>query len=479
MDAPQASPTSEVPANGEAPVVVRPNARRRNLNTIGKVKIVTPDELVAAVERLETQDRGWIHTLVLLGISVLIFFGAGLFKNPLLDVLLIVVVVFIHELGHYVGMLLFDYRNVKMFFIPFFGAAVSGKKTHVDGWKDAIVSLLGPLPGIAIGSALAYWHYYDPHPLLGQFAIWFIINNAFNLLPIYPLDGGQFLNEVLFVRSPLPETSFRFVAGSAGLAAGWYLDVWLFMGIGFFVLLTVGRTWRIGRIAKSLRQEGLQGAAVPLERLTPELAAAMLPHLRRSFTWARDASQLAGFARDIWDKLKARPPGFLATALLLGVYVASLGVLLTALILYVVMGSMEWQRARSAQYAAAERNDWNQAEEECRKALVIARQFPLGDPRLPETLYELGIVDAHLSNYEHAEKSLRAALELYELYPTEDDLALERTLIELAAVLQCRGHQHTEEIQMLVRRANDIRRKHDLPPHELGFASEQPDRGTP
>ena len=51
-------------------------------------------------------------------------------------------VLLFHELGHYAGMRLFGYRDVRMFFIPFFGAAVSGRREGVAAWKEAIVLLL-------------------------------------------------------------------------------------------------------------------------------------------------------------------------------------------------------------------------------------------------------------------------------------------------------------------------------------------------
>src|SRR5258706_5980780 len=41
--------------------------------------------------------------------------------------LVLVGVLLFHELGHYLGMRAFGYGDVRMFFIPFFGAAVSGK----------------------------------------------------------------------------------------------------------------------------------------------------------------------------------------------------------------------------------------------------------------------------------------------------------------------------------------------------------------
>ena len=59
-----------------------------------------------------------------------------------------------HEFGHYVAMRVFGYQDLRMFFIPLFGAAVSGRHYNVPGWKKAIVSLAGPVPGIGLGVAL-------------------------------------------------------------------------------------------------------------------------------------------------------------------------------------------------------------------------------------------------------------------------------------------------------------------------------------
>ena len=68
--------------------------------------------------------------------------------------LILVSVLLFHEAGHFAGMRFFGYRDVRMFLIPFFGAAVSGKRGDVAASKEAIVPVLGPLPGILIGFAI-------------------------------------------------------------------------------------------------------------------------------------------------------------------------------------------------------------------------------------------------------------------------------------------------------------------------------------
>ena len=84
-----------------------------------------------------------------------------------------------------------------MFFIPFFGAAVSGRKTGVEGYKEAIVVLLGPVPGLFISLLLILTYATTQIDVLRQLAIWFAVINAFNLLPIPPLDGHWILMRYL------------------------------------------------------------------------------------------------------------------------------------------------------------------------------------------------------------------------------------------------------------------------------------------
>ncbi|MGZ3885098.1 MAG: hypothetical protein ACXVPD_13180, partial [Bacteroidia bacterium] len=63
-----------------------------------------------------------------------------------------------------------------------------------------IILLAGPLPGLIIGYSLYFInrsYHYDTLALLSNT---FIFLNLFNLLPIYPLDGGRLL-ETLFIRN--------------------------------------------------------------------------------------------------------------------------------------------------------------------------------------------------------------------------------------------------------------------------------------
>ena len=89
--------------------------------------------------------------------SLVLFALVLLAANNAAKVGILVGVVLLHELGHYAGMRLFGYRDVRIFFIPFFGAAASGVKERAPVWQqgrpalDLLSQLLrGPAAALAL-----------------------------------------------------------------------------------------------------------------------------------------------------------------------------------------------------------------------------------------------------------------------------------------------------------------------------------------
>ena len=66
-------------------------------------------------------------------------------------VFLLVLILFIHELGHFIAMKLFNYNDVNIFFIPLMGAVTSGEKSKTTQLQKVLVILSGPIPGIFLG----------------------------------------------------------------------------------------------------------------------------------------------------------------------------------------------------------------------------------------------------------------------------------------------------------------------------------------
>jgi Zn-dependent protease len=264
----------------------------------------------------QTGPGGWW-----LIVSLLAFVFARPAKQAPLELAILIGVLLFHEFGHWLGMQVFGYRNVKMFFIPFFGAAVTGKKEGVPQWQEAVVLLLGPLPGIVLGCALYFWNLADPQPVMARIAGWLVGLNAFNLLPLEPLDGGRFLNLVIFSRHRVLEALFLAVTSLLVIGLGWWLRWWVFTGLGVLGLLLAPPRYRIARAAARVR--GRWGS------LPPRVADAAEPLLRDVFSESRamvghtanhDPAPYARTMRTIYERAAAQPVSAIGSLGLLTCY---------------------------------------------------------------------------------------------------------------------------------------------------------------
>ncbi|HEX4614121.1 MAG TPA: hypothetical protein VH092_38415, partial [Urbifossiella sp.] len=92
-------------------------------------------------------------TLIL--VVSLALFAAGMARHRVEWVVIVTLVLLLHEAGHLFGMWLFGYRDLRVFFIPFIGAAASGRNETAPVRHEAVMLLLGPVPGILLGFGLA------------------------------------------------------------------------------------------------------------------------------------------------------------------------------------------------------------------------------------------------------------------------------------------------------------------------------------
>lgn len=204
--------------------------------------------------RVQTQALLLVGTLALFILAQLVTGGSWVSTGVLVAVL------FVHELGHYLGMRWFGYRDVRMFFIPMIGAAVSGTPMTTVGWKDAIVTLLGPVPGILLGLLLAVGVVAGLGPPgLSSAAVMLVALNAFNLLPIVPLDGGRLFQTVFFNRHPKLSLAFTALGALSLTALAIWAGAWFLFLMSFFL---------IGAVRVQIKQPG---AIAWLRQTQPQL----------------------------------------------------------------------------------------------------------------------------------------------------------------------------------------------------------------
>jgi Zn-dependent protease len=102
-----------------------------------------------------------------------------------------VVLLFAHEMGHFVAARQRGLDVGAPTFIPFIGAWINLKDQPHDVETEAYVAVAGPLVGTVAAVAVYLWGRSMDSDLLLAIAYAGLFLNLFNLLPLSPLDGGR------------------------------------------------------------------------------------------------------------------------------------------------------------------------------------------------------------------------------------------------------------------------------------------------
>jgi hypothetical protein len=151
------------------------------------------------------------RTLLWLGIaSAVAFVALALLDVQLSTALLLAAVLLFHEFGHWVAMRLSGQQDVRIFFIPLFGAVTTARSLPTTAGARAAIALAGPVPGIVLGIVLLKLFH---QPGLGRgAAVILLYLNVLNLLPIGFLDGGRVVSSLFLARRPALEGAFSVIS---------------------------------------------------------------------------------------------------------------------------------------------------------------------------------------------------------------------------------------------------------------------------
>ena len=156
------------------------------------------------------------------------------------ELLLLFCIVLIHELGHAFAAAHYNWRIKRIQLLPFGGVAELEEHGNKSLKEELVVVIAGPIQHVwmmLVGYMLfkAGWLNAD----LYYFFMWNnIIILAFNLLPIWPLDGGKVLFNVLSYRFPYLQAHEKMMQLSCvfSVILGWQL-LWNSNNIMMWVLL--------------------------------------------------------------------------------------------------------------------------------------------------------------------------------------------------------------------------------------------------
>jgi Zn-dependent protease len=278
------------------------------------------------LDRLEKPKANATQGILILAFTAFLFAGLQVLRDwNWVTVALLLAVLTFHELGHLLAMRAFGYQDTRMFFIPFLGAAVAGRKHDATGSQRAIVLLAGPVPGLVAGFVLAGMLEITGtrSDTLETLSGLLLFINAFNLLPFEPLDGGRFMATVLFSRQPALEAVVRVLGALTIAFIAYQRTSWVLGLLALFMLMSTRLRLWLGRAARLLTSEippaDLGSPAIPPER-RDIVARLVEAEVESHLGSALKPGSFAWMMQGVWLRAQERPPPVGRTVALLGFY---------------------------------------------------------------------------------------------------------------------------------------------------------------
>jgi Zn-dependent protease len=205
-----------------------------------------------------------------------------------LECLALFAIVLIHEFGHQLACRSVGGKTHDIILWPLGGVAYVSppQRPGAQLWSIAAgplvnVALFPVLTAVVLLARAANWGYAMPNAYLFVLTLWFIntVLLAFNLLPIYPLDGGQILRSLLwFVFGRARSLMIATIIGFVGIAAFipillWANQLWYYLLAGFALLNCWGGLMQARAMAKIANAPRREGYACPVCKTAPPQGA--------------------------------------------------------------------------------------------------------------------------------------------------------------------------------------------------------------
>lgn len=164
---------------------------------------------------------------------------------------ILITALIVHEYGHLRAMHACGIPTKGIFLIPFFGGAAVAEEGFASRRDESYCAMMGPAWGLGTALLPALICLIYPHPALAGTAAFIALMNLFNMLPINPLDGGRVIKSIAFsIDSRLGIVVL--MSGMLAVFAGMlFLNIGLFLLIGFIAALELSSEWH------SLRRKDL------------------------------------------------------------------------------------------------------------------------------------------------------------------------------------------------------------------------------
>lgn len=213
--------------------------------------------------QVETNLNGSALILGLLSI------GAGVYLAGPVAGLALVIGIAIHEYGHVAAYRAMGHTDARYRLVPFLGGLAISKQIPRTQLAEYYVIFMGPgimLAPLVISGVL--WQSLNfSHPMLASYAyIMFAVTGAinfFNLLPLWPLDGGRILRVLVGAFSVRMSKLVTLSMSGLLIFLAFSIRQPLILIVGFLGLRAIGQLDALNRVQKPMRpaQAGMGLAA--------------------------------------------------------------------------------------------------------------------------------------------------------------------------------------------------------------------------
>ena len=289
-------------------------------------------------------------------ISLLFSIAIGAYFWDIQFAIILMIVIIFHELGHYLAMRVFGFKNVHMLPLPLVGGVTMGFDTEPNAWRQAWMSLMGPLPGILIGWGIVIWFVNTDPVGLSQGWIYMtvlclLLINYLNVLPVLPLDGGHVVDSLIPPRWLKVKGLLIILVCTMGAAIAFYFEFYILVVLALLQLLAVPNQFKISQMVKDLYQE----QSVQNETKRPQQLQLIFEKLETTEGTSQAANKTINKAESVLKVLTTKPMSSWQRAVICAVYSALLivpiGVLIFGFSGYVVDNDVDWEAREINQQA--------------------------------------------------------------------------------------------------------------------------------
>lgn len=199
---------------------------------------------------LSIMNKIYIHPLLWVVVAIAVA------TAHFIELSLLLMLIFIHELGHAVAASFFSWRLKKISILPFGGVAEMDEHGNRPLKEEAIVTLAGPIQHVwlmGVGMVVHTMGFLSDY-IFSIFIQYNLMILIFNMLPIWPLDGGKFIFLWRSLREAFPK-AFKQTLIISIFAVSLFaiifillepmnLNVWIVLS---FIIFTLHYEWKQSR----------------------------------------------------------------------------------------------------------------------------------------------------------------------------------------------------------------------------------------